>query len=151
MEAKGIPASALSGGFGRPRNGTGSTSSTAPGATTVPRTRPSVSLPPGVTQAQYTAALQACRGDLPSGFGGAANSPAFAAYRNCLQLHGVTLPTPGSSTTTPGSSTATSTPGAGRGFGGLNQNDPTVKAAMTACANLRPAGGPGSSSTTTNQ
>ncbi len=60
--------------------------------------RPTPSLPAGVTQAQYQAALQACRSQLPAGGGfgrGGANSAAFAAYRNCLQLHGVTLPAAG--------------------------------------------------------
>lgn len=100
------------------------------------------SLPAGVTQAQYRAALQSCRSLLPGrGAGGRSgfNSAAGAAYRNCLQIHGVTVPTPGSrtsTTTAPGS--PTSTPGGGRGFGGLDTSNPTVRSAMAACAVLLP-------------
>ena len=124
------------------------------------------SLPAGVTQAQLRAARQACRSLLPagSGFGGGnrVTSPAAAAYRNCLQLHGVTLPTPGSrttsttavgsSTTAPPPSTSTGNGGAGnggRGFGGLDTSNPTVQAALAACASLRPAPGGTTTSSTT--
>ena len=102
----------------------------------------STTLPAGVTAAQFQQALQACRGQLPAGGGNFQNSPAFAAYRNCLTLHGVTLPQPGSST-------SSSVPGGGGGFGGLDRTNPTVQAALQACAALRPAGGPGGSTTTT--
>jgi hypothetical protein len=104
----------------------------------------STTLPAGVTSAQFQQAMQACRSLLPTGGGGGnfLNNPAFAAYRNCLQLHGVTLPQPGSST-------SSSVPGAGGGLGGLDRTNPTVAAALQACAALRPAGGPGGSTTTT--
>jgi hypothetical protein len=102
----------------------------------------STTLPAGVTSAQFQQALQACRSQLPTGGGNFQNNPAFAAYRNCLQLHGVTLPPPGSST-------SSSVPGGGQGFGGLDRTNPTVQAALQACAALRPAGGPGGSTTTT--
>jgi hypothetical protein len=78
--------------------------------------------PAGVDQQAWTRAMAACASVRPSfsrGPGGGNNS-AFAAYRNCLSDHGVTL-----------------------GGGGLNSSDPTVAAAMTACAPLRPTGGPG--------
>jgi hypothetical protein len=160
MTSHGIPASALTQGRTRPTTGGtgGSTPSTggAPGGT-----RPTPSLPAGVTQAQYQAAQQACRSDLPAGgFGGfgGANSAQLAAYRNCLQLHGVTLPAAGgggagggqppASGQTPPTTTAGSAPRAG-GFGGLNTSDPTVKAALTACAALRPTPTQGSTTTST--
>jgi hypothetical protein len=115
-----------------------------------------------VTESSLRTALTACRSENPNkgrfGGGGANfNSAAFAAYRNCLQIHGVTLPTPGtgggSTTTTAGgtssSSTAAGGPGGGAGgFGGLNPNNPTDQAALQACANLRPARTGGSTTTT---
>jgi len=87
----------------------------------------------------FEKAAAACKGLRPSGgfgrFGGGSggfNSSAFAAYRNCLKLHGVTLPTrrpasSGSSTTTTVAST-------------------TFQAAEAACAALRPT--PSTSTTT---
>lgn len=162
LEQHGIPASAATqmasgprGFFGGGRNpeaaggGTPGTGGPAGGGT-----RPS--LPAGVTQSSLRTATQACRSVDPNAgrFGGGQfNSAASAAYRNCLQIHGVTLPTrgaPGSSTTstTAAGSPSSSTPGGGRGFGGLNPNDPTVQAAMQACASLRPTPGGSTTSTT---
>ena len=80
-------------------------------------------------RAKFEAARTACAKDLPAGSGGffgrgsqsGASSQAFAAYRNCLKLHGVTLR-----------------------FGpGTRPAAPTAKqrAAETACAALRPARG----------
>jgi hypothetical protein len=111
------------------------------------------SLPAGVTAEQYQTAFQACRSQLPAGGQNPQNSQAFAAYRNCLQLHGVTLPQPGQGpggsgqtprTTIPGSAA----PGGARVLGNLDTPNPTVQAALLACAALRPSGGPGSSTTT---
>ncbi len=93
----------------------------------------------------FQKAAAACKSLRPAGgaggFGrggaGGANSTAFAAYRNCLTLHGVTLPTPGASSGA-GSSTPTT----------LNASSPTVKAAEQACAALRPSGTPSSTTTT---
>jgi len=88
---------------------------------------------------KFQKAAAACKSLRPSGgFGGPGgsggfNSSAFAAYRNCLKLHGVTLPTGGSQ------GSATSTPPTT-----LSQSSPTVKAALQACAALQP-----SASTTT--
>jgi hypothetical protein len=88
----------------------------------------------------FTKAAAACKSLRPSGgfggFGGSGgfNSTAFAAYRNCLKLHGVTLPTGGA----PKAGT-TSTPTTT-----FDTSSPTVQAAMQACAALRPT----SSSTT---
>lgn len=180
LEKQGIPASAATQLGTRPRGGgpggsapAGSPSSGGAAAGSGGATRPS--LPAGVTQAQLRSAEQACRSVLPagSGFGGGGRftSPALAAYRNCLQLHGVTLPTPGSRTstttaagsaTTASSSTTTSstTPGTagpgpagpgngGPGLGGLDTSNPTVQAALTACAALRPAPGGTTTSSTT--
>jgi hypothetical protein len=74
------------------------------------------------------------------------NSTQFAAYRNCLQIHGVTLPT--TPTTTPGQTPPTSGAGSDRGGFGNLANNPTFQAAAKACASLLPAR-TGSSTTTT--
>lgn len=81
---------------------------------------------------KFQAAAQACSNLRPSGFGGHGgfNSTAFAAYRNCLQLHGVTLPTGGTGAS-PGSVPPTT----------FDTANPTVQAAMAACASLRPSFG----------
>jgi hypothetical protein len=105
---------------------------------------------------KFKAAATACKSLRPSGgfggfgggggFGGSGgfNSTAFAAYRNCLKLHGVTLPTGrgpggggGTTTTTTGSTPSTT----------FNPQSPTVQAAEAACAALRPT--PSSTTTTT--
>jgi hypothetical protein len=88
---------------------------------------------------KFKKAAAACKSLQPSGgFGGPGgsggfNSSAFAAYRNCLKLHGVTLPAGGAQ------GSASSTPPTT-----LDQSSPTVKAAFAACAALQP-----SASTTT--
>ena len=72
--------------------------------------------------AQYQAAFTACASDRPTGGfgggeGGGFNSTAFTAYRNCLEVHGVTLPT--TPTTTPGETPRTGwLPGAVAASGG---------------------------------
>jgi hypothetical protein len=80
---------------------------------------------------KFQSAEAACKSLRPSGgfggFGGGAggfNSTAFAAYRNCLKLHGVTLPAgrPSGSGSTPSTTIPTS----------------TFQAAEAACAALRP-------------
>ncbi|MFZ0666640.1 MAG: hypothetical protein WAM97_12875 [Acidimicrobiales bacterium] len=100
----------------------------------------------------YEKAASACASLRPKfngfGGGGTGTNTAFDAYRNCLKLHGVTLPTRGA--------------GGFGGFGGggstsstSTTSNPTLQAAETACASLRPkpgagAGGfPGSTTTTT--
>jgi hypothetical protein len=92
---------------------------------------------PGTTvpQATMNAARQACASLRPAGAGagggaGALNSPAAAAYRTCLQQHGVTLPAAGQTPTTAAGSSGTR--------GGF-ANNPTFQAAAQACASLRPA------------
>jgi hypothetical protein len=91
--------------------------------------------PPGVDQATWTKAVQACASVRPSPSPGTrGNNSALVAYRNCLTEHGVTLATGG--------------PGGG-GFGGLNTADPKVAAALSACAPLRPTGFGGPRPTTT--
>jgi hypothetical protein len=148
LEQHGIPSSAASQLAAGGRRGLGGGGARGPESGGTPP-----SLPGGVTAAQLRTANQACRSLDPNRGrfgGGPLNSAAFAAYRNCLQLHGVTLPMPGSSTTTaPGSSSSSSTPGGGRGFGGLDPNNPTVQAAMQACAALRPGTSGSTTSTTT--
>ena len=83
------------------------------------------------------AALKQCaslqpKGGFPGGPGGpggagGSSSTAFAAYRNCMKLHGVTVPsvTPGSSTSTPST---------------VDTSSPTYQAAQTACKALLPTG-----------
>jgi hypothetical protein len=85
--------------------------------------------PAGVDPAKYATALAGCKSKLPTG-GNPLNNSAFQAYRSCLQDHGVTLSTTG-------------------GAGSINRNDPKVKAAMTKCQALLPAGGFGRPTTTT--
>jgi hypothetical protein len=124
LESHGVPASVASAGFGGRRPAGGSTSSTTNGT--------NGSSPSGSSLfTQYQAAFNACRSDLPAGFGrggGNFNSAAFAAYRNCLEIHGVTVPT-----TTPGS-----TGGFGGGLGAASRS-PAFQAAQKACASLLPA------------
>jgi hypothetical protein len=83
----------------------------------------------------FAKAAAACKSLRPSGgfggFGGGAggfNSTAFAAYRNCLKLHGLTLPTGGAPRAGAGSTPPTT----------FDQSSPTVQAALAACAALRP-------------
>jgi hypothetical protein len=95
-----------------------------------------------VSQATMNAARQACANLRPSGTGagggaGALNGPAAAAYRTCLQQHGVTLPAPGQTPTTAAGG-AGSAAGGGTGRGGF-ANNPAFQAAAQACASLRPA------------
>jgi len=153
MTSHGIPASALrrgtGGGNGPPAEGAGGPPSGFSGSGAPSGSLPTPSLPAGVTQAQYQTAIQACGSQLPQGAGGGANSAQFAAYRNCLQLHGVTLPASGgppASDQTASSATGGSAPTPG--LGNLDTTNPTVQAALKACASLRPA--PGSTSTSTS-
>jgi hypothetical protein len=125
LEAHGVPASEATRGFGG-RRGTGSTV-----------TGPSSSTPstPPTTNAAYAAAFAACRSDLPSGFGGGGgfqNSAAGRAYLQCLQLHGVTIPS------TPPSAPGASTPSTRPNFGSL-ANNPKFQQARAACAALAPS------------
>jgi hypothetical protein len=70
--------------------------------------------PAGVDDATWTKAQAACASVRPTGRGGNGGNGANAAYRNCLQQHGVTL------------------------GGNLNTTDPTVKKAMETCKVLKP-------------
>lgn len=99
------------------------------------------------TNPAFKKAEAACAGLRPkySSNGFSRNSAAaekFAAYSNCLKLHGVNLPTPTKKTSgTTGSSTSTapsSTPGISPLSSTLNSSNPTVKAALAACASLKP-------------
>lgn len=143
LELHGVPSSVAStfgqrrglGGGGAPGSGSGES---------VPPASPPQSFARPTAPSQYQAAIQACRSLRPSfggGTGGGINSAAFAAYRNCLQLHGVTLPTP---STGGGQASAT---GPGGLFSQL-QNDPNFRTAQQACAALAPTRGTGSSTTT---
>jgi hypothetical protein len=121
----------------RNRQGDGGPPSTTPGETFRPRNGGGfgggrfLTPPAGVDAAKYTAALNACRSQLPTGFGnGGLNSTAFGAFTSCMKDHGVTISGPG-------------------GFRGLNRNDPKVQSALTTCGVLLPAGFNGGRSTAT--
>jgi hypothetical protein len=118
----------------------------APGSgETPPSFTPGSSIPGGFgggggfrNNPKFAKAAAACKSLRPAGgFGGFGrgsggtggfNSAAFAAYRNCLKLHGVTLPTGGAPKTGTSSTPPTT----------YNPSSPTVQAALQACAALRP-------------
>lgn len=133
LQAHGVPAAEATRGFGPRRNpGAGSAGPAAP------------STPP-TTTAEFRAAFQACRSEFPRGSGPGAfqNTAAGRAYLQCLQLHGVSIPT-----TVPGSRPTTA---AGGGFAPIASN-PAFRAARTACAALAPNRdrAPGGSASTTS-
>jgi hypothetical protein len=73
---------------------------------------------------KFKKAAAACASLRPTGgSGGGVSGTAFAAYRNCLKIHGVTLA--GGAGSSPTGTT-------------LNTSDPKVKVALAACASLRP-------------
>ncbi len=132
------------GANGSAANGSAASGSAASGSGPT-RSRPTI--PP-----QYQRAFQDCASLRPTGgfggfgdFGGGLNSAEAAAYRNCLKIHGVTLPT--TPTTTPGQPPSTGGAGRGNGFAQL-RNNPDFQAAAKACASLLPSR-PGSTSSTT--
>ena len=91
------------------------------------------SLPSGgsFNSSAFQKASAACASLRPKGFGtrpGGFSGAASAAYRNCLKLHGVTLPAASSGTA---SSTTSTT---------LNTKSASVQKALAACASLRPKG-----------
>ncbi|HEX6395228.1 MAG TPA: hypothetical protein VFZ97_17480 [Acidimicrobiales bacterium] len=132
LESHGVPSS-VAGAFAQRR-----------GLTQNPTSPPSGGFTRPTIPAEYQAAFQACRTLRPN-FGAGLNSAAFAAYRNCLQLHGVSIPTP---TTAPGQTSGQEPSGGGpRGAFSQLQNSPTFKAAQQACAALLP--NRGSTTTTT--
>ena len=79
---------------------------------------------------KFQKAIQACASLQPKGAGGGAgaNSTAFASYRNCMKLHGVTIGNFG-----PGSSSTTATT--------IDTTSAAYQAASTACKALLPSGG----------
>jgi len=89
----------------------------------------------------FKKAAAACASLRPKSFGNRGgrgfSNAAFAAYRNCLKIHGVTLP---SRPTSSSNSTPSTT---------LNTKSPKVKAALAACASLLPKRTPQSGATTT--
>lgn len=114
------------------RRGSGTSATTDAGGSGVPDTGTPPSSRAPLTpqqQAQRQAAQQACQSKLPSGFLQQRQQD-LAAYRSCLKDHGVTLP-----------ATQSTDPFAGNGLRGINRNDPTVQAALKACAPLAPSGG----------
>jgi hypothetical protein len=140
LEGHGVPASVASAGFGR-RGAGGAGGAAGSGGSTSSSTTGGSSTNRSGLFTQYQSAFNACRSDLPAGAGrpGNFNSAAFAAYRNCLEIHGVTIPT-----TTPGSSGTSG--GFSGGLGAASQS-PAFQAAQKACASLLPAR-PSSSTTT---
>lgn len=91
------------------------------------------SLPPGVDQATFNSAQQACASLRPAGGQGgqgARGGAASAAYRSCLADHGVTVPSTSSGGPPPS----------------IDRNDPNFAAANDACRALLPARGSNGSS-----
>jgi|GEM_PF-4616033 len=110
-------------------NQPGDGSAGAPGAagtsdpSGTPRTpRTPRSLPPGVDQATFDQARQACQDKLPQQ--GPASAATLAAYAQCLQKNGYQAPDPAQ--------------GPATFFGGLNRNDPAFQAADAQCAQMLP-------------
>lgn len=160
MQSHGVtlPANFRAGGFGGfgGRGGAGGAGNT----TGTTRPRPTTTLPAGVTSAEYSAAIAACRSTLPTGAGGLANNPQFTDYYNCVQSYLManneqTLP-------------AMNAGGAaalfgGAGFGGFRGGttsstaepttttlpNPSLAAAEAHCVALKPAFGAGRTTTTT--
>ncbi|HEX4818797.1 MAG TPA: hypothetical protein VFV00_01215 [Acidimicrobiales bacterium] len=91
------------------------------------------SLPPGVDQATFNAAQQACANLRPAGNGGGRGGAAGAAYRSCLADHGVTVPSTSSGGPPPS----------------IDRNDPNFAAANQACRALLPGRGSSNSSSST--
>lgn len=110
-------------------------------------------------QAAMDKAMQACADVAPgggpggpgAGFGGGSGGSGMQAYAQCLTDHGVTMPTPGQGSPPPSASPQdgagpTGQPPAGGAPMGLDTSDPTVAAAVAACADLAPSppsGAPG--------
>ncbi|MCU1489743.1 MAG: hypothetical protein JWM85_1148 [Acidimicrobiaceae bacterium] len=135
-----LPSGGRGFGGGAPGGGTGGSGASS-------GTRPAGGAGGGAfSNPKFQKAFAACASLRPKGSGGfgggfgggGANTAALAAYRNCLKLHGVTLPTRSSSSTAGSSKPST-----------LNPSNPTVKAALTACAALRPKPTAAAGSTTT--
>ncbi len=131
------------GGFGNGGPPTGATGATGP-------TGRRGGFFSGANSAKFRAAQSACSKLLPAGFGrggffggrgGGGNSAAFAAYRNCLMLHGVKL----------GTAFGRRGGQGGQGAQGAPKPSAKVTSALKACASLRPSFGgrpPGSTTTT---
>lgn len=87
-EAQGPPGSRPPGSF--------TPGSRPPGAGAGAGGGPFGSLPPGVSQPQFDAAIGACQSALPApAQAGGAGAGAFGAYASCLRDHGFTLPAGG--------------------------------------------------------
>jgi hypothetical protein len=130
LQSHGVPKSAIPSRPSRPPGSRPSTPPTSGAGGTGVRYNQGF----GQLSSKYSAAFQACRSQLPTG--NFARAPQNAAYRNCLQLHGVNLPAPGS-TSGPTSSSTT-----------ISQS--VLQQARQACASLRsPAPTSGGSSTPT--
>jgi hypothetical protein len=135
-----LPAS-TGGGFGGlggggNRGAAGDTSGTAPTTT----------LPPGVTEQQWQAAVTACASQLPArGSANLQNNPQFQVYYNCLQTY---LTTHGGTTLPPLSQGGAGIFGGGGGSSTTIAN-PSLQAARDHCAALRPTFGGGTTTTST--
>jgi hypothetical protein len=139
------------GGFGGGGNGGPPTGATGASGATGPTGRRGGFFS-GANSAKFRAAQTACSKLLPAGFGrggffggrggaGGGNSAAFAAYRNCLMLHGVKI----------GAGFGRRGGQGGQGAQGAPKPSAKVTSALKACASLRPSFGgrpPGSTTTT---
>ncbi|HEY3612122.1 MAG TPA: hypothetical protein VGK92_00375 [Gaiellales bacterium] len=121
-----------------PARGTGGAGPGGPPSTTGGTNTPPQQPAGGAGSATFQKAQTACASLRPKGaraggpgFGGGQDNAAFAAYRNCLTIHGVKA-----SSLRPGSA-------------GTATVSAKVKQAMTACASLRPAPANRPASTTT--
>ncbi|HET6965822.1 MAG TPA: hypothetical protein VFH58_13690 [Acidimicrobiales bacterium] len=130
LEAHGVPASEATRPFGFRRGADASPGASASSVSPPPSTPPT-------TDAIFGAAFATCRSDLPTGPGRGGdftNTAAGRAYLQCLQLHGVSVP----STTVPG-----------QGFRSF-ATDPNFQKARVACAALAPTRPGGGASSTTS-
>jgi hypothetical protein len=106
----------------------------------------SLLLPVVITACGGGSAPSAAADTTPTTAAGATAATNFQAYRDCLSKHGVTLPQGGGG---PGAGAGGTAPVGGAGGARPTPSPPpgvdqaTFDAAQTACASLRPAGGPG--------
>jgi hypothetical protein len=153
-----VPASEAQGTdlFGRRSDksvsGTGSQSDSSRSGSGAAASAAGADATPPTMLSQLQAAFQKCRSLLPASgrFGGPGanfDTTQFAAYRDCLEAHGIKIP---ASKTVAGQSSGSAI-GGGSGGGLANlRNNPTDMAAAKACAGLlpQPSGSSSAPSTT---
>ncbi len=100
-----------------------------------------------LTACSSSSTATASSGASASASAGSAAGSGMSAYRTCLSQHGVTLPSgrpSGSYSYNPSAPHPSHSGGYGGGYGGFGGGasaNPTMAAAMQACASLRPKGG----------